>query len=193
MKKRNISIITLVGALLLGLFSINANAFTVWAVEGGASASSNSAGNPLVLSAGSHTIDLYFDTEGDISWSWDILLEVTGVGTVSGVTGGDINGGLGIPRSGGGWQQLGGNFAVDLNDSAVLMFSFVFDADPGAVLSIGAGSNYTSGITWEGELIAGGDLVTISAIPLPAALWLLVSGIGFLGFAARPSRRKQAV
>ncbi|MCP4994322.1 MAG: hypothetical protein GY934_11140 [Gammaproteobacteria bacterium] len=185
MKKRNITAICLAGALFSGLFSVSANAFTVWAVDGGAASSSNTAGNPLDLSPGISSIDLYFDTEGDISWGWNLLLDVTGVGTVSGVTGGDINGRLGVPQSDGGWQQLGGDLSVDLNASSVLMFSFDFDAAPGALLSVGAGSIYSNGITFQSELITGGDLITVSAIPLPAAAWLFLGGMGFLGFTAR--------
>ncbi len=185
MKHKKITAISLAGALLLGLFSMSANAFTVWAVEGGASSTSNIAGNPLVLSPGASTIDLYFDTEGDVSWGWSILLEVTGLGTVSGVTGGDINGGLGSPQPDGGWHQFGGDFLTDLNSSSVLMFSFDFDAAPGAILSIGSGSTYGSGTTFMDELIPMGDLVRISAVPLPAAAWLLLSGLGVFGFSAR--------
>lgn len=174
-----------VGVFLLGLFSVNANALTVWAVESGELASSNTAGSSLVLSPGTSTIDLYFDTEGDISWGWDILLDVTGTGTISGVTGGDINGGLGTAQADGGWRQLGGDFATDLNAASVLMFTFDFDAVAGTVLSIGAGSSYTSGTSFQSELITGGDLVTISAVPLPAAAWLFVSGLAVLGIRAK--------
>jgi hypothetical protein len=188
MGNKKINAICFACALLFGLFSANANAFTVWAVEGGALSSSNTAGTPLVLSPGANTIDLYFDTEVDISIGWDILLEVNGVGNVSGVTGGDINGRLGTPEADGGWFQSGGNPFVDINSPSVLMFSFDFDALAGTILSIGAGSIYTSGITYTSEDITLGDLVTISGgtpVPLPAAAWLLFSGIGFLGFAAK--------
>lgn len=180
--------VSLVFALVLGLFSMNANAFSVWAVESGALSSSNSAGNPLVLSPGVNTIDLYFDTEGDVSWGWDIVLDVIGTGTVSSVTGGDINGGLGTSQVDGGWRQIGGNVAVDLITSAELMFTFSFDALAGTVLSIGSGSTYSSGTTYSAESITLGDLVIISAgtpVPLPAAAWLFISGIGFFGFAAK--------
>jgi hypothetical protein len=171
----------LVPALLLGVFSATANAFSVWAVESGDLSSSNIAGTPLVLSPGTNSIDLFLDTEGDISWGWDILLDITGTGSISGVTGGDINGGLGAAQADGGWRQLGGDFATDLNASSVLMFTFSFDASPGALLSIGAGSSYTSGSTFQSELITGGDLVMISAVPLPAAVWLFISGLAVLG------------
>ena len=179
--------IYLSGVLFFGLFSASASAFSVWAVNGGASSSSNSAGSTLDIAPGTGTpIDLYFDTEGDISWGWDITLEVSGVGTVSGVTGGDINGGLGTAQSDGGWRQLGGNAAVDLVGSSVLMFSFLFDASPGAMLSIGNASNYTSGNTFGSEAITPNVLV--SAVPLPTAVWLL--GSGLVGLIAVGRRKK---
>ncbi len=187
-KHKKVTAISLVGLLFLALFSVNANAFTVWAVNAGDDSTFNNAGNALVASSGVNAIDLYFDTEGDISWNWDISLEVTGTGNVSGVQGGDINGGFGIQLTNGGWQQLGGNVAVSLNSPSVKMFSFVFDADPGAVLSIGAGSNYTSGTTFGSELITAGDLVTVSAVPLPAAIWLFIGGAGFIGFASKRNK-----
>ena len=51
MKYKKITANCLAVALFFGLFSMNANAFSVWAVEGGAAGTSNSAGNPLVLTA----------------------------------------------------------------------------------------------------------------------------------------------
>ncbi len=173
------------GALLFAGFSLNANAFTVWAVNSGELSSSNTAGNPLNVIEGTNSIDLFFDTEGDISWGWDILLEITdGSGTVSAVNGGDIKGGLGNSQPDGGWRQLGGDPAVDLNSPAVLMFSFTFEVGPNAVLSIGTGSTYTSGSTFQSEPVAPADLVQ-AVVPLPAAGCLFLSGLGLLGVAGR--------
>ena len=180
----NISPFYLTVALLFGLFSSSAGAFSVWAVDSGADSSTNSPGNVLMVLPGTSSIDLYFDTEGDISWGWDILLDVTGVGTVSGVTGGD-NLGFGVSQPDGGWQQQGGDPFTDLISSSTLMFSFDFDAESGAVISIGDGSIYTSGGIFDSVAITAGDLVSVSAIPLPAAAWLFLSGMGVLGFTAR--------
>ena len=106
MKLKKNPIARFVGVLIFGLLSVHANAFSVWAVQHGADPSSNSAGNTLVLPAGSTTIDLYFDTDGDISLGWDILLTVSGSGLISNVRGGDINEGLGVSQPDGGSDRV---------------------------------------------------------------------------------------
>lgn len=165
------------------LFKINfAAAFTVWAVDGGADPGSNSPGSILSLSEGLNQIDLYFNTDSDSSIGWDISLIVEGTGTISGVSGGDINGGLGAIQSDG-FRQLGGSPVIELTGSDILLFSLTFDADAGAVLSLGNISNYTSGSTFETVSI---DQVVLAAapVPLPASGLLFVSAFSLL-FGAR--------
>ena len=161
----------------------------MWAVESGADASSNSAGNILTLGEGLKSLDLYFDTDGDISWGWDITLSVAGTGFISSLAGGDINGSIGTPTADG-FQQLGGDFSVDLNGGPLLLFSFVYDSLEGALLSIASGSNYTSGTSFETETIAPVTLVQTTAVPLPAASWLMFSGLLALVSASKLSRKR---
>ena len=160
------------------LFSISqqVSAFAVWAVEGGSSSTSNQSGNILTVGPGSQTIDLYFDTEDDISWGWDVMLDVNGSALVSDVNGGDINGGLGTPMLNG-FRQLGGNVSTDLLGGPFLLFSFVYDASMGSVLSLADGSSYTSGTSFSTTVINSVDLVQAAAVPLPGAIWLMFSGL----------------
>ena len=181
MKNKAVILGPLAVACLLSLCPVNANAFSVWAVEGGAPATSNTFDNPLVLAPGVHTVDLFFSTEGDVSWGWDFLLDVIGEGTVSNARGGDIKGGLGISNANGGRRQTGGDPALDLVTSSMLFFTFDVDAAPGAILRIANGSRYTSGTTFQSEAIDAASLVAIQVVPVPAAAWLFLSGIGILG------------
>ena len=74
------------------LLSISAS-FSVWAVDGGADPSENSAGNPLPGTGVSKVLICIFDTDGDTSWGWDASLLSNNGDLISNVSGGDINGG----------------------------------------------------------------------------------------------------
>lgn len=161
------------------LHSFNVSAFAVWAVESGASANTNSAGSILLVSPGLNELDLYFDTQSDISIGWDVLLSVSGTGTVGNLIGGDINNGLGVSIGDDSYRQLGGNPLVDLSSSSQLLFSLSFFAEQGGSLKLMAPSNFTSGITFT---TIGIDDVILAAtpVPVPASAWLLLSSMGLL-------------
>lgn len=173
----------ILSASILLIFSSPASAFSVWAVEGGSLASSNSAGSVLNIAPGLNQIDLYFSTDGDISWGWDITLDLTGSGTIFNVAGGDINGGLGTALANG-YQQLGGDPAVDLVAAGQLLFSFSYDSLAGSLLSLTSDSSYTSGNTFSTEMLTAAPLILTTAsttVPLPAASWLLLTCFASLG------------
>ena len=161
-------------ALLISLSSISASAFSVWAVDGGADPSENSAGNPLNIEYGvSQSVDLYFDTDGDTSWGWDISLLSNNGDLISNVSGGDINGGLGTVLTDG-YRQLGGNPAQDVIGGPFLLFSFeTLLSDQNSQIS--AIGTYTSGTSFLSEDILAGGVV--AAVPLPGAFLYMLSGI----------------
>ena len=156
-------------------FTHQVSAFTVWAVDGGADPATNQSGNVLYVAPGSQTIDLYFDTESDISWGWDITLELAGTGLISGLNGGDINGGFGTPTANG-YHQLGGNAASDVSGGPFLLFSFFYDSAAGAVTSLVNGSSYTSGTTFSSAAIGSVNLVQ-TVVPLPGSVWFMLSAL----------------
>ena len=174
---------------VVGLFcfqSVTASAFSVWAVNGGDDPSQNSAGNILQLNSGSHTIDLYFDTGGDVSWGWDVSLLVSESGLITNVSGGDINGGFGSPLFDG-YRQLGGDATQDVNGGPFLMFSF--DALLGNEIISIVNSSYTSGSSYQSEPITSATLVSTS-VPLTSASWLLLSALGTLILSKRSRNLK---
>ena len=160
---------------LLFSMSQQVSAFAVWAVESGSASTTNQSGNILNINPGSQAIDLYFDTEEDISWGWDVTLEVAGTGLISGLNGGDINGGFGVPTANG-FQQLGGVASADLTGGPILLFSFIYDSSVGSVISLTDVSSYTSGSSFSSIAIDSIDLVQ-TAVPLPGAIWLMLSGL----------------
>lgn len=172
-------------ALLISLSSISASAFSVWAVDGGADPSENSAGNPLNIEYGvSQSVDLYFDTGGDTSWGWDISLLSNNSDPIFNVSGGDINGGLGTVLVDG-YRQLGGNPAQDVIGGPFLLFSFeTLLSDQNSQIS--AIGTYTSGTSFLSEDILAGEVV--SAVPLPGAFLYMISGISCI-FSLRLSKR----
>ena len=170
------SIFKLSVVCLFYFLSVSASAFSVWAVNSGDDPAQNSAGNVLQLDSGSHSIDLYFDTGGDVSWGWDVSLLTSDSGLITNVLGGDINGGLGTPLFDG-YRQLGGDASQDINGGPILMFSF--DALLGVETVSIVSSTFTSGSTFQSEPIASTTLIS-TAIPLTSASWLMLSALGAL-------------
>ena len=166
--------------------SVSASAFSVWAVNSGDDPSQNSAGNILQLDSGSHTIDLYFDTGGDVSWGWDVSLLASESGLITNVSGGDINGGFGLPLLDG-YRQLGGDASQDLNGGPFLMFSF--DALLGNEIISIVNSSFTSGSSFQSESITSATIVSTS-VPLSSASWLLLSALGTLVLSKRSRNLK---
>jgi len=179
MKNLQRGVTVFVSALIISAFSQQASAFVVWAVDAGASANTNSAGNILTLSPGTNIIDLYFDTEGDVSWGWDISLEVTGdsASSITNVAGGDINNGLGN-QTANGWQQLGGDPSADLNGGPFLLLSLTFESSEGDLLSLLPTSKYTRGGTFESVSLSSINLAQATTVPLPSSAWFLFSALG---------------
>lgn len=170
---------TIAGMMLI-MGSASSQAMTIWVVESGANPFSNSQG-VLSLSAGTTALDLYYDVAGDTSYGYDFTLDITGIGSISNVGGGDS--GLGN-AFGSGWRQLGGDIYGETGNS-VLGFSFNFTASEGAAL-------YISGLYTDSNFmdasISSSNIATVSAVPVPAAAWLFGSGlIGLFGITKRKS------
>lgn len=156
---------------------------SVWVVESEQNPFVNSQ-DSLALSAGTNSLDLYYDVEGDTSYGYDLMLDITGTGNISNVGGGDAE--LGN-IFGSGWRQFGGDIYGE-SSSSVLGFSFDFTADAGSLLSISG--TYTNSDFIDAAILSSNlATVSVSAVPVPAAVWLFGSGlIGLIGFA----RRKKA-
>ena len=174
-----------IAAMMLIMWSVSSQAMTVWAVQSGQGPFSNSQG-ALALSAGTNTLDLYYDVGGDVSYGYDFILDVTGTGSIANVGGGDS--GLGSTY-GSGWRQLGGSLYGETG-SSVLAFSFDFIAAAGASLIFSGSytdSNFLDATVPSSTLAAVSESV-VSAVPVPAAIWLF--GSGFIAFGALAKRRK---
>jgi len=168
----------IIGGMILVMWSVSSQAMTIWAVESGQSPFSNSQG-ALALSAGTTTLDLYYDVGADVSYGYDLILDIVGTGSITNVGGGDS--GLGN-IFGSGWRQLGGSVYGETG-SSVLAFSFNFTADAGTSLFISG--SYTDSSFLDAP-ISSSTLASVSAVPVPAAIWLFGSGlIGLAGFAKR--------
>jgi len=163
-------------SLILG--STTSQAMSIWVVESGLNPFANTQ-ESLTLSAGTTTLDLYYDVEGDTSYGYDFILDITGTGSISNVAGGDSD--LG-DVFGTGWRQFGGDIYGETGDS-VLAFTFDFTADAGASLLVSG--TYTDG-NFLDTPVSPAELATVSAVPVPAAVWLFASGlIGLAGVAKR--------
>lgn len=171
-------IIKNIGLLALMMYSASSQSMTVWLVESGQDPFSNSQAT-LNLSAGTTSLDLFYDVEGDTSFGYDFSLDVNGTGSFANVGGGDSD--LGNTTITG-WQQLGGSLLGETGNS-VLGFSFDFTADAGTLLSISG--VYTDANFLEAP-ITSSTLATV--VPLPAAVWLFLGGLGLISFTAKKKK-----
>ncbi|MDH5473491.1 MAG: VPLPA-CTERM sorting domain-containing protein [Gammaproteobacteria bacterium] len=172
-----------VAGMILIVCSGASQAMTAWIVSSGQNPFSNSQ-SELALTSGVNSLDLYYDVQGDTSYGYDFVLEIVGSGSISNVTGGDSD--LGDVY-GVGWRQFGGDIYGETG-SSVLAFSFDFFANAGTSLLISG--SYTDANFLDASMISSTlGSVAVSAVPVPAAVWLFGSGlIGLIGFA----RRKKA-
>jgi len=173
------NLVKYITGIILFMYSIASQAMTVWVVESGQGVFSNLQ-DTLLLSAGTTTtLDLYYDVEGDTSYGYDLSLDIAGDGSISNVGGGDSD--LG-DFTASGWRQFGGDIYGE-NGSTVLAFSFDFTA--GSDVSLLASGSYT-GSSFTDVAITSSTVATVSAVPVPAAVWLFGSGLlGLAGVAKR--------
>ena len=172
------TIVKYIAGMMLIMCSASSQAMTVWAVESGQDAYSNAQGT-LTLSAGTTTLDLYYDVGADISYGYDFILDIVGTGSITNVGGGDSE--LG-EIFGSGWRQFGGDIYGETGNT-VLAFSFDFTADTGTSLLISG--SYTDSDFLDAP-ISSSTVVSVSAVPVPAAVWLFGSGlISLIGVARR--------
>ena len=167
------------GIILLICSSLS-QAMTVWVVESGQDPLSNSQ-NTLNLSAGTTSLDLYYDVGADISYGYDLILDIVGNGSIANVGGGDS--GLG-DAYGSGWRQFGGSIFGETG-SSVLAFSFDFTASGGTSLVVSG--SYTDADFLDAP-VSPTTVATVSAVPVPAAFWLF--GSGLIGLGAMLKRHK---
>ena len=136
-------------------------------------------------SPGANALDLYYDVGADISYGYDFILDIAGVGSITNVGGGDSDLGNAF---GSGWRQFGGDISGETG-SSVLAFSFDFTADAGVSLTVSV--SYTDSGFFEAP-ISSSTLATVSVLhtPVPAAVWLF--GYGLLGLVGIARRKKVA-
>lgn len=170
-----------IAVMIVVMWSASSQAMTIWVVESGQDPLLNSQG-ALALSQGASTLDLYYDVEGDISYGYDFILDITGTGSITNVGGGDSD--LGSIFGSAGWRQFGGSLYGETGNS-VLAFSFDFTADAGASLLVSG--SYTDSSFLDAP-ISSSTLAAVSAttVPVPAAVWLFSTGLlGLISFARR--------
>jgi len=150
-----------------------AQAATVWLVEGGNPSNSNVAGSVLSVTPGLSSLDLYMDTQGDTSFGWNFTLNVSGTGLINNVTGAFVDANFGTQLPDGGWAQIGGDFLGETGE--ILVLSFDFSGVDGA--SIDFSGSFTNS-SFLDETISSQTLLTVvQPIPVPAAVWLFGSAL----------------
>ncbi len=187
MYKSGIKIAFVVGAAHLALVSSSATAAVFWAVESGDAANTNTDRSVFNVDPGANSFDIYFDTEGDISYGWDLDFTVAGSGTVSNVTGAFVDPADGVARPNGGYTQIGGNPRGEQGSEVLIMsLDFLLEAGSSVTLS----GSYTD-VNFRDAAVAGTLLVqTPAVVPLPAAAWLFGSALfGLVGFSKNRKRR----
>lgn len=170
----------------------NSHAFVVGASEGGLSPGLNLFTKPLELSEGSHLVDFYFDTEGDISWGWDLDFNYVGDISMVIVPGAypfgpfdDIAGNPGAPTDDG-YRQIGGFPLSDRTGVNLLFTAWVIVGGGDASLQLTGLSSYTSGNTFSSESIVETTLVVgVSEVPLPPAAVLYLSAFAVCAIVKR--------
>lgn len=167
--------------VLLGfIWSSSSQALSVWVVESGNDPLSNSKNTLGITTVGISTLDLYYDVEGDTSYGYNFLLDITGVGSISNVGGGDSDIGN---LDGDTYKQTGGDPINGTTSSATLGFTFDFNAEDMASLLISGtftDSNFTN------TAITSSTLARVSTVPVPAAVWLFGTAIiGMMGLNRR--------
>ena len=173
------------GIMLVMWSAISQAAMTAWIVESGDDPFLNSQG-VLELTAGTTSLDLYYGASGgDTIYGYDLILDITGTGSISNVAGGDLE----LDNAyGSGWHVIGGDYIDGEDGSSVLGFSFDFTADAGASLLV---SGLYTDLNFLDASISSATLANVSAaeispVPVPAAAWLFGSGlVGLIGFARR--------
>ena len=163
--------------MLLVLGSSTSQAMNVWVVESGQDPFSNLQ-DTLSLSVGTNSLDLYYDVSSDVSYGYDLYLDVVGTGSISNVGGGDSELGNAM---GTGWRQLGGSIYGEAG-SSVLAFSFDFTSEIATSLIVSG--SYTDANFLDASI----STTNLAAVPVPAAVWLF--GSGLIGLAAVAKRRK---
>lgn len=167
-------------SIMLLTLSNSSHAISVWVVESGSDPLSNAV-SALSMSPGTVSLDLYYDLEGDTSYGYDFFLDIIGSAVISNVGGGDSD--LGVSTTTG-WRQLGGDF-YGTTGSSILAFSFDFTADSGAILAL---NGFYTNANFIDVSIPEITLATVTAVPLPAAAWLFIGGLGLVGFSAKKKK-----
>lgn len=167
--------------MILGfIWSSSSQALSVWVVESGNDPFSNSQNTLEITTVGTATLDLYYDAEGDTSFGYTFLLDITGTGGISNVGGGDSIVGNLVEDT---WKQIGGDAINGNTGDAILGFTFDFSAEDKAALLI---SGTYTGSSFTDVEITSSTLAKVSAVPVPAAVWLFGTAIiGMVGLKRR--------
>ena len=173
-------------------------AIDLWAVLSGDNPSANFPGNTLLVSPGTHSIDLYYRARAynkggqefeEVVYNYDIKLLASPGANLYGIKGGDATlGNICDDVNECTWRQLGGdNLGKKPSDGPTLAFTFDFSGNKGDFVEIKG--SYLSPQIWDDLEFEPFRLVEVQAVPVPAAVWLFGSGLVMLtGVARRKSR-----